>query len=364
MKIRLVTALTIALLISFSGCNDRQGMAGKSPEYFLLSGGRFKRVSGMTGLPARDLVAWTVQERVSDIAFDSGKILFAINGYGIAFTDTNKAGDGFHYFFDKELFSGKTITTIIPFGDDACCHFYFNSSLSANELSHNADDRANFVFFPVQDVMDRFTRYTLPFERVNQEFEAVGFIPVTKVHWVIEWKSSGNQTKFDYTKYDMAGRAEEKITRDEFRRAYDFKDISGIGIAEELKLISLAAAAGAGRAEGTTTYHYLLKVKETNLCERYALRAGLDPSDSDFEIVNIPMFRDERGIYAISGEDALLFIAYDSDIVRKTELPMLPSMYEYTELFVHGSDAYLPWEESIFYKTGNAGLARVYCNWN
>jgi hypothetical protein len=366
MKTYIIGIFIFTILLSCGNQNDTFLKAAReAPKWFVLENGRFKLIPGPNALKSGTLLPWTIQERVADIAFDHGTIIFGINGFGVAYLDVNKPSNrAFHYFFDAEMFSRKTITAIIPFGDQACCHFYFNTSLSDDDRSVAQPQKVNFAFFPVEGVQDRFVPYYLPLQKKREGFEAVGFLPQTKIKWYIEWKKAGKITTFDYSLYDMGGKIESAISRDEFRAAYAFADLDDAATDPAIRNLGHEIIGRIGRDEDTTTYHFSARVKDSNLTELYAAGSHAKITDDTFEIENVAMFRDERGIYALPGNDAMLFLQYDSNKIEEMSLPDLPDGYSYSGFFVHDGLVFLQWEETAFYKTGNAGLIVTDIRWN
>jgi hypothetical protein len=357
----IVTLLAIVL----SSCLHREASDGPRSQalWYVLDRGRFTRIGSIRNLSPGTLLPWTYQERVADIAYEQGKIIIGINGFGVAFLDAEKIGTpAFQYFFDESLFSRNTLTTIIPYGDEAVCHYYFNSSL--NDTGQTRSRNCNFAFFPVEETMGRFVPYFLPMQAKRQGYEAVGFLPKTKLTWYIEWKKSEKVTRFDYSTYRIAGRREATISRDTYRKAFAFRDISDHSTEPSIRVLCRRIIGERGLPEADTTYHFIVKRKDTNIAERYASGASFESSDEEYEIENVPMFRDDTGVYGFSGSSKIEGILFSSGTSVEMGLPDLPERYSYSGFFVHERFVILQWEESSFYKTGNAGIAILEIHWD
>jgi hypothetical protein len=356
MRVRMKPYISIAIisLILFSCSNHDSDK--RSFRWYAIDSGKFHSVPDIERLKKPSFLPWTIQERVSDIAYDSGKIVIGINGYGVAFLEEDKGtNQEFHYFFDRALFSERTLTMLLPFGDEICCHFYINTSLGAGPAGKASRAGCNFAFFPAQGVLDRFMPYILPSETDQDGYEAVGFLPATKIDWYIEWKKAGAVTRFRYSQYEMSGSRETAISREQYRDAYSFKNVNLGSVPRAIKLLAREIKKRDLPDAESTSYHFLTKDKETNLVTRYESKGDADPRDDSFEIRNVFMFIDERNAYALS-DKAILWMEQASTDIHEIELPAMPDGFRYTGLFVSDRSILLSFEESSFFKTGNAGL--------
>lgn len=330
---------------------------------YLLRDGKFEAVRSSLFLYKREMLPWTAQERISDIAYSSDSIVMTINGYGALVIDVHDPSHPrFDYRIDRDFFINRTLTTMVPLGNDVFCHFYINSFLDPDPYRSiiTPTEHVNFTLLRLKDNRRSFTPYPMPLQKDRRGFEAVGFVPATKTRWYLEWKLSGTgYTLFEYSIFDLAGKNETPSSRSEYRAAYNFTDLASASVPAPMRTLCDHIARSLRQDDKVTSYHFNVKHKETNLVERFIHKAAVDESDPNFEIVNVRLFTDGVAIVGIAGNNRIASVSVNGGTVTETGLPGLPDGYEYTMVFLHGRTAYCAWEENSFYKTGNAGLVTV-----
>jgi hypothetical protein len=358
--------ISLTILITLFSCFYNKEPDKAQPEkanfiWFVIEKGKFKNIENIEALPTVKLQPWTIQERISDIVIASGKIIIGINGYGIAFLDPkNVFNSGFRYHFDPSLFTDKTFTTIIPFEDKILCHFYFNVSLSQNLPIELTDGAYNFAFLSLNDKEAHYIPLILPSQKETHNREAVGYLPVNKTEWYIEWKQAlKTAVTFDYSDYDLNNHNETVISRQNFRSAYRFTDINDSSVPVGIKKIAETITKKTNCNKNTTTFHFIVKNSDTNITERYILQANVDINSNEYEIENILLCRMESQIYGLCNQESVLCANINSEKVRELLLPSLHNELSYTGLIVYKNKLFLPWEQTQFFNTGNSGLLVV-----
>lgn len=327
------------------------------------------------------LLPWSVQERITDIALYRDRLYFSVNGFGILTCPALKAGQvDFKTYYDHSYFEYKTLTTILPVyspgnnkiggnnetgGNEVVdeyilCHLYFNAMVFPFQPDDFLFDSANIIKL-THSKEELFIEelYPAPPEQVPH-WEIVGFLPVNRSTFHLEWKNSQNTfTEFRYSCYSVKEQKEEEEEREDFINAYNFTPLTGEKVPGSLKFLCEKIMVDGPWETQYTTFHFLVKEKRTHITNRYIEKAMVPLTDGNFEIVTVRMFSDELGYYALTQTGLVYFTRHADPVIRQIQLPHLPEGFHYVEFFIHDNILLLTWEESVFMNVGAAGLLIV-----
>ncbi|HTP57742.1 MAG TPA: hypothetical protein VMM82_02425, partial [Spirochaetia bacterium] len=161
----------------------------------------FQSVGAADAAPQVPALPWTVQSRVTDMAYLGNTLYLAINGAGVAGVEVNAAGQlSFSYHYDAPIFAHRTITTLIPRYGDLLIHLYYNVLLNDAKPEDLVLRGISLVsFLPGQKA---FAFVIPPYQKKNPSWEAVGFAPLSENEFDFEWKYTDSaETDFVYTRY-------------------------------------------------------------------------------------------------------------------------------------------------------------------
>jgi hypothetical protein len=299
---------------------------------------------------------WTVQERVADFAQVDGRAFLAVNGYGV--TALTLGPDGFPHFqpfYDPLLFGHRTLAGIFSHQGTLLCHLYFNSLL--NEVSPESLPTRGISLLRLFPSDGIYRLQTPPFQRRNPEWECVGFVPGADGQALLSWKLSGpRETRFAYTRLDLAGGSEREARQAAYREAMAFAPV-GRGVEAGLRAIASEAVRRLGRASTVTGLQFLVREEGRVTTRRYQiLPHGFQESDA-MVLVLLPVEHRGGRFLLLTPDGALLEAAEGSARVSVERLPPLPEGCVYTDLLL-ADDGHLlaAWERRDFTDVGAAGL--------
>ncbi len=305
----------------------------------------------MPGLP------WTVQARVSDLAALDGALYLAVNGHGLARVETPRkrgAPTGFRYFYEPSLFRYRTLTTLVPGDGSLTCHLYFNSLLNLAGADELPVQGLSLLSLRPQEGVYRQLR--MPFQGSHPGWEAVGFFPLSRQEFLLEWKLAGpERTLFAYSRYDLASSTERPAARQQYREAWEPQPLEGQLPGELEPLVRELL----GRPEGAQVSLFLgVRSAAGPLLRRYARRSPSGPEPADRLLTAFAFLDGERRL--LLGSDGSLLAARTGDApdaaLSARRLPALPAGFQYTGLFVLDGLLFAPWEQADFTTTGAAGI--------
>lgn len=322
--------------------------------WYQLAAGRFQPIASPEQAVSRAPLPWTVQERVAALVQDQDSLYLGLNGYGVAILPA--AGTSFRYVEQPLLFAHRTITTLAPTAGGIICHLYFNEIL-------NTIDRADLPTTGISLLLlgrgaSAFQRITPPFQRSNPDWEAVAFVAAGEERFYLEWKRSEEErTLFRYALYRADRDEDREIQRQDYRRAFGFRDLGSDLSAETRPLRALLARIRArlDRPGSLTAYQLLLRRSGEATLARYEFHPDGFATSEKVRLFALPVVQEGRALLLL-GPDGLLLRA-EGARVRAVRLPHLPPGFVYTDLAVQGGRLLVAWEQSRFTQVQAAGAA-------
>jgi hypothetical protein len=341
----------VGLALAFGSCAPSR-QTGGSAAWYELASTVFQSVGASDASPLVPALPWTVQSRVTDMAFLGDTLYCAVNGAGVAAISSSDAGAlTFTYHYDAPIFAHRTITTLIPRHGELMIHLYFNALLNdatPEELLLRGISLVSFL--PGQK---DFTLFIPPFKKRNPGWEAVGFAPISENEFDFEWKyTDSSQTQFSYTRYRADLQLEAASNRDAYIAALGTPSLTGPEVPVSYKTFFEQCRLRIPGLPVGTALHFKVRSRASPV-QRY-FRSGLE-QDSIF-VVHV---LDEDGdLFALLPEGQVLEKPSEAQ-ARMLTLPSLPPGFRYTD-FVRKGDLFIAsWEEAQFTQVGRAGLVAV-----
>ncbi len=345
-------AAAVAALAALAvGCGGRAGGAGPrgSPaaRFYQLGGGVLVSVASPS---ARSFLPWTVQERVADLAIRDDVLWLAVNGRGLA---SLLPGDprGMTAYFDPMLFAHRTLTTVLPSDGQLLVHLYYNAMLNTVEPEALSPRGVSLLLLDPRSREPGYSIVVPPIQAADPGWEAVGFAPVSPREFLVEWKRSGEETRFTWTWFQLAGRVQSEVTRDDFRRAMGY--LPARSEAVPASVARAIAAATAAMGEPDVGASYLFPIRSQGVPLKVTRRLGGGDS-----MVTVPVFIDGESA-AVLLPDCRLALVAPGAAVREVALPPLPDGFRYTDLARLGEWVVIPWEQVRFTDVGAAGILEL-----
>lgn len=344
-----VTLLALgAIVAGLVGCSGRPAGSAPGATWYQLRKDVFAAASSPDAGPVVAPKPWTVQSRVADMAFLESTLFCALNGSGLATIALDAHGaPTFSYHADSLIFAHRTITALVPRQGNLTVHLYYNALLndvSRSDLTLNGISLVSYL--PQQE---DYSFLIPPFQRLNPDWEAVGFAPESENSFDFQWKfTDAAQTRFSYSRFHADTSAEEPVTREVYQAALGVASITGPSVPSEL-----ASFFGSCKAQlalpNETSLQFVLRSRESPVRRNYRSKVESDSA------VQIPVFEEGADRYALLPSGRLLR-GSAHDAVRVIDLPMLPQGFHYTDVVKAGDFLVIPWEESSFTDVGRAGL--------
>lgn len=330
---------------ALAGCarSPRATAAAPDPNarFFQLAAGIFDRVPAPAAPGSRPARPWTVQERVADMAFLGATLWLAVNGHGLAAVVPGEP-PSFAARYDDWLFPQRTLTTLLARDGRLLCHLYFNATLNTVPRSALKADGISFLAF--DPGIDDFAVLLPPFQRANPSWEAVGAAPVADGAFLVEWKLSGDETSFAWTRFAPATKAEGPSTREAYQQALAWAPADAAGLPSGVR--ALFAACGE-RLAGASA---LFVTRDGSGGAKRAYRLGAGDA-----FVTVPVFLEDSSGIALLPDGTVVEVRADG-AVATLALPRLPTGCRYTDLARTGGYLVVPWEEVRFPDVGAAGI--------
>jgi len=350
----LFAALAVGAVLALGSCGPRTPEGGGRPRasWYEIASTVFQSVGAADASPQVPPLPWTVQSRVSDMAFLGDTLYCAVNGAGVAAVDADASGAlKFTYHYDSPIFAHRTITTLIPRHGELMVHLYYNALLNDAKPEELLLKRVSLVsFLPGQK---DFSFLIPPYQRKNTEWEAVGFAPISENEFDFEWKyTDSSQTQFAYTRYRADLQLEADSNRDAYMAALGTPSLSGPDVPAAYSAFFEECRSRIQGLSAGTALHF--KVRSRTAPVQKYFRSGLE-QDS----VLVVHALDENGVlYALLPDGQVLEKPFASQLESFT-LPALPAGFRYTD-FVKKADLLIAsWEETQFIQVARAGLVAV-----
>ena len=298
------------------------------------------------------VLPWTVQTRVTDLAFLGDTLYCAVNGAGIASVDLDAAGSpAFSYDYDPPIFAHRTITTLVPRHGELTIHLYYNALL--NDASPEDLLLRGICLVSFLPGQKDFSFLIPPFQRKNPSWEAVGFAPLSENEFDFEWKyTDSSETRFTYTRYRADLQVEAASTRDAYISALGSPSLSGEGVPPALSAFFQACRTGISGLSADTALHFRVRSREVPI-RRYFRSDPLRDS-----ILVVPVFEEKANLYALLPGGQVL-MQTGTGAPRTAVLPPLPAGFRYTDIVKKGGVFVVPWEQTRFTDVGEAGILLV-----
>ena len=364
----LPAVLAALLLLS---CHGRAGQpvspapAERGPWWLTLRDGRLEEGAPPAARTAADRAAvfapWTVQSRVADLLSWRGRLYLAVNGHGLARLEPAPSA-GVETFYDPILFRHRTITRLLPGGDDLLCHLYFNTLL--NDVRAEDLKVRGISLLRLAPDERSWRSVALPFQADHPEWESVGLLPESEDRWLFEWKlAEQERTQFRYTAYQPASREERDLTRSDYLLAWRFPGIEDGGLpAVPRRLLEAARealdlrSAGGGAGSGAPAIQFTLREEGAAAMLRCELRPpGYDTAEEP-ALLEVPVVRAGASYFALLPDGTLLSIQRAGGRIGQDALPPLPDGFRYGGFALAGGRLVATWEERRFYEVGAAGI--------
>lgn len=344
-------ALTAALALSLAACGPRapSGASAAGASWYQLASSVFQPVSGPGKTAGIVFLPWTVQARVTDLAFLDDTLYGAVNGAGIAAIRFDSAGaPTFTYYYDLPIFAHRTITTLIPRRGDLAIHLYYNALL--NDVKPDSLLLRGICLVSFLPGQRDFSFLIPPFQRKNPSWEAVGFAPLSENEFDLEWKyTDSSETKFRYTRFRADLQVEAASTRDDYIAALGSPSLSGAGVPASLAAFFQASRARLPDLSPQTALHFRVRSREVPI-RRYFRSDPLADS-----ILVVPVFEELGDTYALLPEGKVLRKPASGDAVLAS-LPPLPAGFRYTDIVKASGFFVIPWEKTRFTEVADAGI--------
>jgi len=317
--------------------------------WFQLQSTVFQPVSAADAPPTVPAAPWTVQTRVTDMAFLGETLYCAVNGAGLAAIDSDAPGKlEFSYHYDVPIFTHRTMTTLIPRHGDLMIHLYYNALLNDVKPEGLLLKGISLVtFLPGQK---DFAFVIPPFQKKNPEWEAVGFAPISENEFDFEWKyTDANETRFAYTRYRADLRLEAGSNRDAYVAALGTPSLTGPGVPGSYRAFFTECRARLPGLPAATALHFKVRSRAAPV-QKY-FRSGLE--QDSILVVHV---LDENGtLYALLPGGQVLEKSAGTE-PRVAALPALPEGFRYTDFVKWGDSLIIAWEETRFTDVGRAGI--------
>ena len=358
-------ALTALALAACSGRTPGAGAAGAAAPpasavsssagtWLQLRDGRFAPVTGPGAAAPVARAPWTVQSRVSDLAFLGDQLFCAINGWGLAaLARTGQGGVAVTYHPDAMIFSHRTVTTLVPRGDTLLVHLYYNALL--NDARPQDLSLGGISLVAWSTARKDYTFLVPPFQRANPNWEAVGFAAETADRFHFEWKfTDASETRFQYTRYAADSKSEDREDRDTFLASLGEASIGGPSVPAALSAFFSACSSAMGAQPEGVSLQFTVRDRKDAVKHSYRSR-----KESESAVV-VPVFQDDTGLLALLPDGRLLDSravgASTAGVPTVRALPTLPAGFRYTDVVTWGSSLVLPWEETEFTDVARAGI--------
>jgi hypothetical protein len=351
-RLPLCALLAAGLALALTSCGPGKPSATGGAAWYELASTVFQSVGAADGAPQCPALPWTVQSRVTDMAFLGNTLYLAVNGAGVAAVDSDADGAlSFRYHYETPIFAHRTITTLIPRHGDLLIHLYYNALLNDARPEELLLQGISLVtYLPGQKA---FAFLIPPFQKKNPSWEAVGFAPISENEFDFEWKHTDSaETQFAYTRYRADLRLEAGSNRDAFMAALGTPSLSGPGVPPAYSAFFQECRAHIkGLAEGTALH---FKVRSRGVPVQRYFRSGLE-LDS---ILLIHVLDEDGALFALLPDGQVLEKASDNP-PQVFPLPPLPAGFRYTDFVKMGDRFIVSWEETQFTQVGRAGIAAV-----
>ncbi|MBN1413060.1 MAG: hypothetical protein JW969_19630 [Spirochaetales bacterium] len=332
-----------------------------SEEWYVLENGRLTPHAREKWNRDVSYLPWTVQERITDIAFLNGRLFFGINGYGIAYLDLNKGtSDGFQYLFDDSLFHYRTFTGFYNMEKGLVAHVYFNSILNIIDPGAFSTGEFNLLRITEKNTEFEISQMKLPFQTRNTGWELISLLPVDyECNFCMEWKYSDSlKTDFNYTCFDFASHTEKNTNKSEFMKAFHFRNSEELGKKTRLGIFIQTLLNDLRDKYENCAFHFTVKKEDSYLSDRYSFPPANNDPYADILTVNV--LRTPEEYYAVLKDGEVYRCLLNGDnVVQIARLPVLPAESEYTVFYKIRDVYFCAFEEIDFFNVGRAGLVRI-----
>jgi hypothetical protein len=353
-----------AMVLAFSACYEKPApdlppvkevppaAIHKDSEWFVLRSGRFIEVdAGQIG-NTPEFLPWTVQERIADIVDMGGRLVFGVNGYGLASFDS-----GFKYYYDPSLYNYRTFTGFYRMDSQWVAHVYFNSILNVIDIDQMKTGERNLLEVEGQASALKVRDISMPFQAGNKGWELVSLIPSESGDFFMEWKYiSSKRSDFRYTRYESAHGTELPSNRSEFLRSYNFRDMNVMARNDPAGTLLRRLARDLARDCKGQFVHFILKRNGAGMPERYAVKG--DDKGLDFDIVTLTIEEIDGEYFALRKDGRLYRLSKTGEMTVR-QMPPLPEGMEYTLFRLKSGIYFCAFEEVNFFEVGAAGLVMV-----
>jgi hypothetical protein len=347
-----VCLLIAGFALALISCGPGKPSNGGRVAWYELASTVFQSIGAADAAPQRPALPWTVQSRVTDMAFLGNTLYLAVNGAGVAAVDSDSAGAlSFRYHYEAPIFAHRTITTLIPRHGDLLIHLYYNALLNDAKPEDLVLRGISLVtFLPGQKA---FAFLIPPFQKKNPSWEAVGFAPLSENEFDFEWKYTDiAETQFAYTRYRADLQLEAGSNRDAYMAALGTPSLSGPEVPAAYAAFFQECGARIQGLSAGTALHF--KVRSRAVAVQRYFRSG---SEQD-SILLIHVLDEDGALYALL-PDGRVLEKPSAGPAQIFPLPPLPAGFRYTDFVKMGDFFIVSWEETQFTQVERAGIAAV-----
>lgn len=350
MKHPFLPAHFIIIIFLLAGCshssenNQTENSPLNKPEkLYVLENGNFVKITSFSDLKKKEMLPWTVQERVPDFIVYKNNIIAAVNGYGIAAISSNENIE-FEYIYNRDVYQYKTITKLYPYNDSVLCHFYFNSILNIKGIKNNGSANTMQYFYSGNP-----EPINIPFKKNNPDWEIISMIPCGENSFYLEWKrEQDNNVNFRYSEVSFNEGTENIINRDMYRKQFDYADFR---VENKKSRINEIVEIIIKELNISDNIHFIIEVPEPPFLIKYS-RNG----DSDNDTNEIKIIKNNNSFFALLNDNNKIIIIKNNNQIFSYELPELPLGIKFMEFIAADNLIAVSWEEIDFFNVGNSGI--------
>ena len=343
---RLHAALLVILAFAVSGCGPAGSQTARSaPQsyWFELLNGRLEPLVGGRPPVRRELRPWTLQERVAALTLFRGTLHAAVQGYGVARLAPGPEPT-FDYLYDQRVFAGRTFGGLLPAADYLVCHAYTDAVFD-HGIAGAAEVNLIKLYPGAQghrvDYLDSAGR--------GAGWELVRLLSEGGGAYAAEWKLATEQeSRFRYSRIQLATLKDMPISRDEFRAAYRTTVIEEPGRAAGSVAGQLVNRIGRDLPEDVPA---IFSFRDGARREQYLLRP-----EATGNPIQITIARGPYGVVALHPDGRLYMIRSGVARVQRHDLPRLPDGYRYHDVQPLEGWVVAAWEQVDFYNVGRSGV--------
>jgi hypothetical protein len=391
-----IIILSVSACVFFFDCRPGADPSPPRRNIFVFRRGRLEQAIGTDFAQNAALLPWPIQTRITDMYATGGTLFCLVNNYGLAALRFEAAGPDeritapaaggapddaagaddrtvrpaaggapgstirpdFSYYYDLDLFGGRSSAGLYARGDSLFCHVYRDEAAAAGNAQ-----AVTFIRFSMNGQGDNLgpSGVVAPGrQQRDPAWQAVVVNPLDDDAFAVEWKrKTADRVYFHYTSYTLSTGEETEHTREWFMHTFSFADALGRDTPARCAALFKACIRELTAAGGECLLHFTVTDARAHTSERYAYQTiGYEQSD-DGRYIAVAVSRHEGLLAALLPGARVLLLAENDKAVRTLKLPRLPAGCRYTGLILFQGFICASWEDIHFTHVGAAGLALV-----